>query len=327
MRKNYELIRHDLLASGTITDITRTNSPITEVWANNDGFEWPGKDPDQRVNLIKYWADRTFVKTMGLRLVAGRDIDIRKYPTDSSAVLLTEMAVRQMGLSNPIGQVLRSDEGTWHVVGVIKDFVTGSLYNRVNPIVVQGPTSKTGTDAWFGTITFRLNPANNTSANISSLTGIFKRYNPNYPFEYFFVDYYDLWKLTGERHFGTLAALFAGMAILISCLGLFGLSAYMAESRLREVGVRKVLGASIMRLVTLLSKDFLVLVVIAFFIASPVAWWFMSKWLEDIPYHIDLSWWIFALTGLLSIVIAAGTVGFQAVQAALTNPVRVLRAD
>jgi len=163
--------------------------------------------------------------------------------------------------------------------------------------------------------------------HISRLTRVFKRYNPNYPFEYFFVDYCDLWKLTGERHFGILAALFAGMAIFISCLGLFGLSAYMAESRLREVGVRKVLGASIMRLVTLLSKDFLVLVVIAFFIASPVAWWFMSKWLENIPYHINLSWWIFGVTGLLSILIAAGTVGFQAVQAALTNPVRVLRAD
>ena len=327
MRKNYELIRRDLLAGGIVTDITRTNSPITEVWSNNDGFEWQGKDPDQRVSLIEYWADRTFVKTMGLHLVAGRDIDIQKYPTDSTAVLLTEMAVRQMGLSDPIGQALRSNEGDWHVVGVIRDFVTGSLYNRVNPIVVQGPVGTIGTNSWFGTITFRLNPANNTSANISRLTEVFRRYNPNYPFEYFFVDYYELWKLTGERHFGTLAALFAGMAIFISCLGLFGLSAYMAESRLREVGVRKVLGASIMRLVTLLSKDFLVLVVIAFFIASPVAWWFMSKWLEDIPYHINLSWWIFAVTGLLSIIIAAGTVGFQAVQAALTNPVRVLRAD
>jgi len=328
MRKNYELIRHDLLASGVVTDITRTNSPITEVWANNDGYEWKGKGPDQSVSLIEYWADRTFVRTMGLHLVAGRDIDVQRYPTDSTAILLTEMAVREMGLSDPIGQVLRSEEGTWHVVGVIKDFVTGSLYNRVNPIVVQGPnSSRISNKGWFGTITFRLNPENNTSANISKLTRIFKRYNPNYPFEYFFVDYYDLWKLTGERHFGTLAALFAGMAIFISCLGLFGLSAYMAESRLREVGVRKVLGASIIRLVTLLSKDFLVLVVIAFFIASPVAWWFMSKWLEDIPYHIDLSWWIFAVTGLLSVVIAAGTVGYQAVQAALTNPVRVLRAD
>lgn len=321
IQKNYELIRRDLLNSGAAIDITRTNSPITEIWTTNDSYEWQGKGEQQQVKVIEYRTDRTFVKTMGLHLIAGRDIDIEKYPTDSSAILLTEMTVRQMGLTDPVGQVLRNDAGTWHVVGVIKDFVTGSLYNRIRPVVVQGPKS------WFGTITFKLNPHNNPTYNISKLTAIFKRYNPNYPFEYFFVEKYDTAKLTGAEHIGTLAALFSGMAIFISCLGLFGLSAYMAESRLREVGVRKILGASIMRLIALLSKDFLVLVIIAFVIASPVAWWFMSQWLEEIPYHINLSWWIFALTGLLSVVIAAGTVGFQAVQAALTNPVRVLRTD
>ncbi len=327
IKKNYDLIRRDLLNSGTAIDITRTNSPITETWTTNDSYEWQGKGEQQQVKVIEYRTDRSFVKTMGLHLIAGRDIDIERYPTDSNAVLLTEMAVRQMGLTDPVGQVLRNDAGTWHVVGVIKDFVTGSLYNRIHPVVVQGPHSQQGPNSWFGTITFKLNPHNNIAYNISKLTAIFKRYNPNYPFEYFFVEKYDTAKLTGDEHIGTLAALFAGMAIFISCLGLFGLSAYMAESRLREVGVRKILGASIMRLITMLSKDFLVLVIIAFVIASPVAWWFMSQWLEDIPYHINLSWWIFALTGLLSVVIAAGTVGFQAAQAALTNPVRVLRTD
>jgi ABC-type antimicrobial peptide transport system permease subunit len=321
MKKNYELIRRDLLSSATATDITRTSAPITEIWASDDSYEWQGKSKEQQVRLIEYRTDRTFVKTMGLHLIAGRDIDIEKYPTDSSAILLTEMAVRQMGLTDPVGQVLRNNTGTWHIVGVIRDFVTGSLFNRVWPVVIQGPNS------WFGAITFKLNPQNSTARNIARLAAIIKRYNPNYPFEYFFVDQYDTNKLTDERHFGTLAALFAGMAIFISCLGLFGLSAYMAESRLREVGVRKVLGASIMRLITLLSKDFLVLVIIAFIIASPIAWWCMSHWLEDIPYRIELSWWIFALTGAISVIIAAGTVGFQAVQAALTNPVRVLRTD
>jgi len=320
MLKNYDHIRKDLLNTGTVTDITRSSSPITEIWATDDSYEWAGKGEGQYVQFVEYHTDRNFVKTMGLHLIAGRDIDVEKYPTDSGAILLTETAVRQMGISDPVGQVLRNRSGNWHVVGVIKDFVTGSLFNRILPVAIQGPS-------WFGTITFKLNPQHSTAANISKLTAIFKRYNPNYPFEYFFVEKYDTWKLTSEQHFGTLAALFAGMAIFISCLGLFGLSAYMAESRLREVGVRKVLGASIMRLITLLSKDFLVLVFIAFIIASPIAWWCMSQWLADIPYHINLSWWIFALTGLLSVIIAAGTVGVQAVQAALTNPVRVLRTD
>jgi ABC-type antimicrobial peptide transport system permease subunit len=325
--KNYDLIRSDLLNSGTVTDITRSNSPITEIWVMNDSYQWQGKGEEQQVKVIEYRTDRTFVKTMGLHLIAGRDIDIGKYPSDSNAVLLTEMTVRQMGFADPVGQVLRNDEGTWHVVGVIKDFVTGSLYNRIYPVVIQGPNRQQGPNSWFGAITFKLNLHNKTPDNIARLSAIFKRYNPNYPFEFFFAAKYDTAKLIGDEHIGTLAALFAGMAIFISCLGLFGLSAYMAESRLREVGVRKILGASIMRLITLLSKDFLVLVIIAFVIASPVAWWFMSQWLEEIPYHINLSWWIFGLTGLLSVIIAAGTVGFQAVQAALTNPVRVLRTD
>ncbi|HEY6899606.1 MAG TPA: ABC transporter permease [Puia sp.] len=321
MQKNYDLISRDLLSTGTVTEITRSNSPITEIWTTDDSYQWQGKNPEQHIDFVEYRTDHSFTKTMGLHLVAGRDIDIRQYPTDSSAIMLTEMAVRQMGLNDPIGQVLRNNTGTWHVVGVIKDFVTGSLYNRVLPIVIQGPHD------WFGTITFKLNPNKKMADNIASLSNIFRTYNPNYPFEYFFVDQYDVAKLAEGKNFGTLAALFAGMAIFISCLGLFGLSVYMAESRLREVGVRKVLGASIMRIATMLSKDFLILVLIAFIIASPVAWWFMSQWLDGIPYHVELSWWIFALTGLLSMLIAAGTVGFQAIQAALTNPVLVLRTD
>ena len=321
IQKNYAAIRNELLNSGTVIDLTRTNSPISEIWSWNTSYDWVGRDPKHQLEFIEYRTDRHFTSTMGLKVLAGRDIDIEKYPTDSTAVLLTQTAVRQMGLKDPIGQIVRNDGKPLHVVGVINDFVTGSLFNRIYPIVVHGP------DSWFGTLSFRFNPEHSTAHNLGKLTGIFKKYNPNYPFEYFSGDKYDTDKLKNQEHFGTLAALFAGMAIFISCLGLFGLSAYMAESRLREVGVRKVLGASIMRLTALLSKDFLVLVLIAFVIASPVAWWFMRQWLDDIPYHVDLNWWIFALTGLLSLFIAAGTVGFQAIRAALSNPVRVLRTD
>ena len=231
--------------------------------------------------------------------------------------------MQRTGLTKPIGRIIHnsSDITTWHVEGVISDYVTGSRFNDIVPILVQGPHFP------MSTISFRLNPQHSAAANLKNIEAILKRYNPNYPFEYFSGDKYDVLKIKDSEHFGTLAALFAGMAIFISCLGLFGLSAYMAESRLREIGVRKVLGASIMRLTAMLSKDFIILVFIASIIASPVAWWFMKQWLEDIPYHIDLSWWIFAFTGILSLFIAAGTVSFQAVRAAISNPVKVLRTD
>jgi len=323
MAKNYPLIRRDLFNSGTITDITRTNAPISEIWTWDNNYHWAGQDPDRSLYLVINRTDRHFIATMGLRLLAGRDIDAQRYPTDSTAVLLTQTAVKRMGLTNPIGQILHNsgDSTTWHVVGVISDYVTGSRFNDIVPILIQGPRFP------MSTISFRLNPRHTTAANLKNIEAILKRYNPNYPFEYFSGDKYDVLKIKNSEHFGTLAALFAGMAIFISCLGLFGLSAYMAESRLREIGVRKVLGASIMRLTALLSKDFLILVFIAFIIASPVAWWFMKQWLEDIPYHIDLNWSIFAFTGVLSLFIAAGTVSFQAVRAAISNPVKILRAD
>lgn len=321
IQKNYSAIRKELLGSGVVTDITRTNSPISEVWTWNNDYQWTGKKTQQQIEFVEFHTDRRFTNTMGLRLLSGRDIDIEKYPADSTAMLLSQTAVIRMGFANPIGQVVHTNNLTLHVVGVINDFVTGDLFNQIFPIVVQGPTS------WFGTLSFRFNEQNDQQANLRKLKAIFEKYNPNYPFEYFSGEKYDKAKMQNQEHFGDLAALFAGMAIFISCLGLFGLSAYMAESRLREVGVRKILGASIMRLTALLSKDFLVLVLIAFAIASPVAWWFMRQWLNEIPYHVDLNWWIFPLTGLLSLFIAAGTVGFQAIRAALRNPAIVLRTD
>ena len=321
--KNYPAIRQELLSTHTVTTLTRTDAPISEVWAWNNSYAWPGKDPQERISFILYHTDRAFTRTMGLKLLAGRDIDVEKYPSDTAAVLLTTEAARRMDMDNPVGQTITDDEKTWHVIGVVHDFVTGTIFNRTLPVVIRGTTPQEG----YGTLSFRFDKQADRAGCEAKLSAILKKYNPNYPLEYFYVDQYDLQKVQGEQHFGTLATLFAGMSIFISCLGLFGLSAYMAESRLREVGVRKVLGASIVRITALLSRDFLVLVIIAFIIASPVAWWCMRQWLNSIPYHIEMNWWIFAFTGLLSVVIALGTVGYQAVRAALVNPVLVLRTD
>jgi len=322
--KNYPDIRRDLLATHTVSTLTRSDAPISETWVWNDSYTWTGKRPEDRIQFIQYHTDRGYTATMGLKVLAGRDIDIEKYPGDSSAVLLTKEAALRMGLTNPIGQTIMDRANVWHVVGVINDFVTGNIFNRTFPIIIQGtPPSNSN----YGTLSFRFDDNEDRAGCEARLSEVLHRYNPNYPLEFFYVDKYLLAKSQGDQHFGTLAALFAGMAIFISCLGLFGLSAYMAETRLKEVGVRKVLGASIMRITALLSKDFLVLVIISFIIASPVAWWCMKQWLAGIPYHIELNWWIFALTGLLSVIIAIGTVGYQAVRAALTNPVLILRAD
>jgi ABC-type antimicrobial peptide transport system permease subunit len=321
IRKNYEQIHRELINSGVATSITRTNSPITEIWSGDDGYSWKGKDPNNRQYFAEFRTDNDFASTMGLKILAGRDIDIRKYRTDSTAIVLNETAVRRMGFKDPIGQQVRNGKDVLQVVGVIQDFVTGSPFAPIAPVVIQGPKS------WFGTITFKLSAGNTRAESIEKLGAILKKYNPDYPFEYYFVDEMYASKFKGEEHVGSLAALFAGMAIFISCLGLFGLAAYMAENRIREIGVRKVLGASVGRITTLLSKDFLVLVMVAFVIASPIAWWCMSKWLQDYPYRVQINGWVFVLTGVLSMVVAGGTVGYQAVRAALANPIKSLRSE
>ena len=257
-------------------------------------------------------------------MVAGRDIDALSYPTDSTAIMLNETAVKVMGFKDPIGQVITGHENTlWHVVGVVKDFIPGTPFQPLFPMIIQGPGQK----GWFGTMTFKLTDKKSTKASLAILNKILRKYNPDYPVEFFFVDDAYASKFADEQHTGTLAAFFAGLTILISCLGLFGLAAYMAENRIKEIGIRKVLGASVATITTLLSKDFLKLVIISFIIASPVAWWFMHNWLQQYPYRVSIGWWVFAVTGVLSVLIAVISVSYQAIKAAISNPVISLRNE
>jgi ABC-type antimicrobial peptide transport system permease subunit len=184
-----------------------------------------------------------------------------------------------------------------------------------------------GPKSWFNTIHFKLNSANSTEKDLQLAENVFKKYNPQYPFDYHFVDEEYAKKFGEEKRTGTLAALFAGLTIFISCLGLFGLATYMAENRIKEIGVRKVLGASVTSITTLLSKDFLKLVIISFLIAAPIAWWAMNSWLQSYTYRISIQWWVFALAGILSVIIAILTVSYQAIKAAIANPVKSLRSE
>jgi putative ABC transport system permease protein len=323
IEKDYPLIREELLGSGAITHIARTNSPITEIWSSEEDFEWAGKDSRNRTFFIKMQTDRDFVKTMGIQLIAGRDIDASKYPTDSTAILINESAAKALGFANPVGQTLTNQEGAWHIVGMIKNFIPGIPYAPLYPLVVQGP----GVKSWFGTVTFRMNPQASEKANLATIKAIVKKYNPDYPVDHFVVkESYDF-KFIDEVVQAKLAGLFAALTIFISCLGLFALAAYMAESRIKEIGIRKVLGASVTTITALLSKDFIKLVLVSFVIASPLAWWGMQHWLQNYAYKVSISWWIFALTGVLSTFVALATVSYQAIKTALGSPVKSLRSE
>jgi ABC-type antimicrobial peptide transport system permease subunit len=322
----YNLIKHDLLSSGAALSVTRCANPITRRWSDSWGYAWAGSTKeDEKIDFVRLGSDVDFVKTIGVKLIAGRDIDVYNYPTDSTAVMLNESAVKLMHLKNPLGAIIKETDGSaqWHVVGVVKDFILESPYQKdINPMMIYGP----GKD--FGYVVhIKLNPANSTAANLAKVEKIFKEYNPQYPFEYVFTDESYAKKFSDTQRTGKLAALFAGLTIFISCLGLFALSAYMAENRIKEIGVRKVLGASVFSITSLMSKDFLKLVIISFIIASPVAWFAMSKWLESYTYRIRMEWWIYAAAGLLSVTIALITISAQAIKAAIANPVAALRSE
>lgn len=319
--KNFELIRNELLSTGAAISVTKTSAPITESWSDGWGQEWEGKDPNDKTDFYRYNADQDLSKTAGLQFVQGRDFDPRKFPTDSTGMIINESSLKVMKFKDPIGKIVKDNGESWHIVGVIKDFILTDPYQPTRPMLIFGAK------AWFYTALIRLNPNNATEKNLKIAESIFRKYNTEYPFDYKFVDEEYAQKFEDEQRIGTLAGLFAGLTIFISCLGLFGLAIYMAESRVKEIGVRKVLGASVTGLTALLSKDFLTLVVISFALATPVAWWAMYSWLSNYPYRVSIQWWVFALAGLLSVLIALATVSYQAIRAALANPVKSLRTE
>lgn len=325
--KNYGLIKQELLDKGAATAVTKTIGPITRHTTNNWNFSWPNSKPEDYDLVFEgLSSDADFVNTLQVELVAGRDIDVYQFPTDSNAVLLNETAVKRMGLADPIGAELvrnagKAYEERWHVVGVVKDFINQSPYDAIEPLIVYGPAG------YFGYMHIRLNPHRATAENLAIAEAAFHKFNPYYPFEYTFVDEAYGRKFAEEQRIATLTALFAAIAILIACLGLFGLAAFTAQQKTKEIGIRKVLGASIAGIVTLLSKDFIRLVCLAIVIASPIAWWAMNNWLEDFDYRIEVEWWLFVLTGFAALAIALLTVSWQAIRAAVANPVDSLRDE
>lgn len=319
--KNFELIRNELLSTGVASSITKTSAPITQSWSDGWGQEWEGKDPNDKTDFFRYNQEGGLGVTAGLQFITGRDFDLKKYPTDSNAMIINESALKVMKFKDPIGKIVKDNGNSWHIVGVIKDFILTSPYEPTRPMLIFGAKS------WFHTMLIKLNNTTSTANNLKKAEAIFKKYNTEYPFDIKFVDEEYARKFEDEKRVGTLAALFAGLTIFISCLGLFGLATYMAENRIKEIGVRKVLGASVTGIAALLSKDFLKLVIISFVVAVPIAWWAMYSWLQDYSFRVSIQWWVFALAGLLSVLIAIVTVSYQAIKAAIANPVTSLRTE
>ncbi|MEO5681739.1 MAG: ABC transporter permease [Chitinophagaceae bacterium] len=322
--KNYTLIKNELLSAGVAQSVTKTNSPLTERRSDGWGQGWAGKDPNDRTSFDRFLADEGLGLTAGLQFLQGRDFDLKQFPTDSTGLIINESSLKVMKFKDPLGKTV-SDLGVdWHIVGVVKDFILTSPYEPTRPILICGAKSSF---MRFNVIQIKLNGNNTTAGNLQKAAAIFKRYNPEYPFEYKFTDEAYALKFENEQRQGTLAALFAGLTIFISCLGLFGLATYMAENRTKEIGVRKVLGASVAGITALLSKDFVKLVFIAFVIAVPVSYWGMYTWLQGYEYRVSIQYWVFVVTCISSVAIAIATVSYQAIKAALANPVKSLRTE
>ncbi|MBZ4191480.1 ABC transporter permease [Niabella beijingensis] len=321
MQQNFPVIKQELLQQGIAISVARGQSPLTQNWSYGNHLQWQGKPPGTLTQINRYTADADLVKTTGMRLMAGRDIDILRYAGDSTACLINAAALKLMQFKQPIGQVITDDDQQWHVVGVVEDFIQESPYQSVKPLIIRGPK------LYMGVMLVRLNGGTNVGVNLMSMERVLKKYNPGYPFEYRFTDEEFATKFENEQLIRKLAAMFTGLVIFISCLGLFGLMAYMAESRIKEIGIRKVLGASALNIIGLLSKDFVRLVLIAFTIAIPVSWLLMQHWLAGFTYRVAVTWDVFIIAGSVAVLATLMTVSLQAIKAALANPVAALRNE
>lgn len=315
---NYKPLKLELESSGVVESVTMANSAITDINSNNF-VGWPGKPDELKVIFTTIAANYDWTKTMGIKMIEGRDFD-ENIKSDSMAIIVNKAAIKVMGLKDPIGTELDLWGKKRKLIGVTDDVLMGSPYEEVKPMFSV-------IDDWWGNITVRLSKTNDLPASLQAVEKIFKKYGPNYPFEYTFVDVEFQKKFTTINLTSKLASLFAILAVIITGLGLFGLAAFTAEQRTKEIGIRKVMGASVASLVNLISKDFSVLVVIAFVIWAPLSWWAMTQYLERYTIRTDISWWIFPVTGAIALVFALLIVSTQALRAAHSNPVNSLRNE
>jgi putative ABC transport system permease protein len=271
--------------------------------------------------------DYDFIPTYGIRMMAGRNFS-RNYGTDTSNFVINESAVKAVGWKSPeeaVGKDFKYGTLTGHIIGVMKDFNFESFHEKIKPLIFIMPASS-GNNSFYNSISLKISGQNVSSA-LTTLQDAWQRYLPDLPYQYSFLDEKFSKLYQAEQRQETIFTVFACIAISIACLGLFGLSAFAITQRVKEIGVRKVLGANVGSIVSLLSKDFVKLVLISAIIAFPVAWYAMTKWLQDFAYRIDIHWWVFILAAILTLLVALATVSFQAIKAASANPMKSLRSE
>jgi len=316
----YYPLRDDLLKSGAVFEMSESSSPTTGIYSNQIGFEWEGMEPGSLPLFGTIAVTHDFGKTIGWKIIDGRDFS-REYSTDTAAFVLNESAVKLTGIKDIVGKTIRFNGKPKQVVGVIKDMVMQSPYEPAVPTVFLMDYE------WANLINIKLLPGAPVDKSLKKMEAIFKKHDPDSPFEFKFADEEYEAKFRAEERIGKLARVFAVLAVFISCLGLFGLAAYTAEQRTKEIGIRKALGASVAQMWAMLSKEFVYLVIVSCAIASPIALYFLSDWLKKYEYHIELSWVVFAISAVTAIFITLMTVSFQAIKAALMNPVKSLRSE
>ena len=320
MEKNFAVIKNQLLTSGYVENVAMSNLNQLYMGSSTGDFTWDGKDPSKQVLVTQDIITPEYINTMGINIIKGRDF----YPDakqDSSSVIINETFAKIIGKQQIIGTVLRRDTTSFTIVGVVKDFVFGDMYAKSDPLLFQCYPD------YFGYMYIKLKQQANVENAVARIESVIKSNNPGYPFNYIFMDDEFDRQFRSEALIGKLSRIFALLAIVITCLGLFGLAAYTAERRTKEIGIRKVLGASIPGITGLIAKEFVKLVIISSLISFPFAWWFMHNWLQDYAYRTQISWWVFAIAAALALLIAVFTISFQAIKAALANPVKSLRTE
>jgi ABC-type antimicrobial peptide transport system permease subunit len=316
----FDVLRSELKNAGAIEEMSESSSPITGIWASNGGFNWQGKDPALQTDFATIRITHEYGKTVNWKIKDGRDMS-RDFVTDSAGIILNEAAVKFMGVKNPVGMEITWDDEKIHVIGVVEDMIAQSPYEPVKQAVYVLSYENVN---WMN---LRLNPAKSTSESLALVESVFKKHIHSAPFEYKFVDAEYARKFSAEERIGKLTSIFSFLAVLISGLGIFGLASFVAEQRTKEVGIRKVLGASVANLWRMLSKDFVLLVIISCAIAIPLSCYALLDWLKGYEYHTEISWWIPLVVSAGALGLTLFTVSFQAVKAALMNPVNSLRSE
>lgn len=317
--KAYPVFKQQLLDMGSVLSVTNMYGSPLGNGSTTEGVSWTGKDPEAAISFNNTAVGYDFAKTLNVKFVGGRDFS-EKFSTDSSNYLINQAAAKRIGYKDPVGQPLTFWSRPGKIVGLIEDFHFNSLHEPIRPLIIRLA------NAHHGNILVRTQPGQ-TKVALAGIEKIYKKLNPKFPFTYSFVDSEYQKIYSAEMIVGSLATIFALLAIFIACLGLFGLAAFTAEQRVKEIGVRKVLGASVASIVTLLSRDFVKLVLVAIVIASPIAWYVMHQWLQNFAYKIEINLWVFAFAGLLSLTVAMLTISFQSIKAGLMNPVKSLKSE